>query len=210
MYYLIKTNTRYNLYFFFGVLLLNSCSIQKRQYSRGYYVSHYSDKGKRIKNTISQTSKTLGNESATKKTETEHLITTACYVDCVNIDVSISANKHIFSKSQNSLGKHRKAKLIEKLNDVQLKETKNLTSSRNYNWINHKENLVAKEDVKDFLGGLGILLIILLLICLLGFGLQAIFPSLSLAVSMLLGLPTFFILLLLVYIIENLINPHLC
>jgi hypothetical protein len=67
---------------------------------------------------------------------------------------------------------------------------------------------ITKDDVKNFLGWLVRMLVVLGIIFLIGIAINALFPSLSLLTSILLAFPTFFILVLLFFIVASIVNPH--
>lgn len=193
-------------------LTFQSCTIEKRLYSNGFNINSYFFK-KNFNKIDNVSFKRNITDSASLQSSPESDLTSS-------ISTEFKFNtKHKFVDQNEipTLQYQTPNQPIKKTNKVEKKESNNhvksLIINLNYskNEINIKKQTKEKitwDDVFSFLGWLAGMIVILGIMFLIGFGLHALFPRLSILASALLSIPTFFILLLLFYVIASIISPH--
>ncbi len=193
-------------------LTFQSCTIEKRLYSNGFNINSYFFK-KNFNKIDNVSFKRNITDSSSLQSSPESDLTSS-------ISTEFKFNtKHKFVDQNEipTLQYQTTNQPIKKTNKVEKKESNNhvksLIINLNYskNEINIKKQTKEKitwDDVFSFLGWLAGMIVILGIMFLIGFGLHALFPKLSILASALLSIPTFFIFLLLFYVIASIISPH--
>lgn len=193
-------------------LTFQSCTIEKRLYSNGFNINSYFFKKNFNKiDNVSFKRNIIVSSSLQSSPESE-------LTSSISTEFKFNT-KHKFVDQNEipTLQYQTPNQPIKKPNKVEKKESNNhvksLIINLNYskNEINIKKQTIEKitwDDVFSFLGWLAGMIVILGIMFLIGFGLHALFPKISILASALLSIPTFFILLLLFYVIASIISPH--